>query len=174
MENTAARTGFFGKRRSANTTAENESSFRKEKMTLLEANTQQEYIIKEIKDCELIVISNLLGISHFIDLTYNLNLQDFVKFIGYSSKPEIYFKNASLNFFPSISESFGLVLSEANIHGIPSILLGLDYISIVNKGTVIVYDDSPESLSRESIKLLHNNNINYRKKLGKMELPLIA
>lgn len=48
MENTAARTGFFGKRRSANTTAENESSFRKEKMTLLEANTQQEYIIKEI------------------------------------------------------------------------------------------------------------------------------
>jgi glycosyltransferase involved in cell wall biosynthesis len=127
-----------------------------------------EYIIKEIKDCELIVISNLLGISHLIYLTYNLNLQDFVKFIGYSSKPEIYFKNASLNFFPSVSESFGLVLSEANIHGIPSILLGLDYISIVNKGTVIVYDDSPESLSRESIKLLHNNNINYRKKLGKM------
>ena len=48
MENTATSAGIFGKRRSAEQISENESVFRKEKMTLLEANIQQEYIIKEI------------------------------------------------------------------------------------------------------------------------------
>ena len=34
--------------------------------------------------------------------------------------------------------------------------MGLDYISLANKGTIIIYNDSPESLSKESIKILIN------------------
>ena len=79
--------------------------------------------------------------------------------------PKIYFKNASLHIFPSISESFGLVLSETKIYGIPNILVGIDYISISNGGTIIIYDDSIEAISKESIKILRNDS--YRKKLGK-------
>ena len=57
-----------------------------------------------------------------------------------------------------------MVLSETKIYGIPNILLGLDYISISSGGTVIIYDDLPESLSKQAIKILIHNI--ERKKLG--------
>lgn len=113
-----------------------------------------EYIIKEISKCELNIISNLTGINNLINLINNLNLKDNINFVGYTSNPEIFFNNASLNFFPSISESFGLVLCETKIYGIPNIFIGLDYLSITKGGNIIIYDDSSESLAKESIKLL--------------------
>ena len=84
--------------------------------------------------------------------------------MGYIAAPDILFKNASLSFFPSTTEAFPMVLCETKIYGIPNILLGLDYISISKEGTSIIYDDSPESLSKESIKILKNNKL--RRKLG--------
>lgn len=124
-----------------------------------------QYIIKEIPEGELKIISTLKGIVKHRILVKKLDLEKNVRFVGYNQNPEIYFKNASLHFFPSISESFGLVLSEVKLYGIPSILLGLDYVSIAKGGTIIIYDDKPESLAKESIKILKNKK--YRKKLGK-------
>ena len=124
-----------------------------------------EYISKEIPICEMKIISNVTGTYNLEDLVNNINLKENVKFVGYSSTPEIYFKNASLHIFPTISESFGLALAETKLFGIPNILVGLDYVSIAKGGTKIVYDDSPESISIEAIKIL-NNKI-YMKKLGK-------
>ena len=48
---------------------------------------------------------------------------------------------------------------------IPNIFIGLDYLSTVNGGIINIYDDSPETLAKESIKLLINYE--YRKQLGK-------
>lgn len=124
-----------------------------------------EYIIKEINETKMKIISNINGTYPLQKLIFNLNLEKSIKFIGYTLSPEIFFKNASLHIFPTISESFGLVLSETKIFGIPNILLGLDYVSISKGGNIIIYDDSPESIAKESIKLL--NNVKYRKKLGK-------
>ena len=123
------------------------------------------YIGEEVHDCSLNIISSLNGIKHLIILVSHLKLEKIVNFLGYSSTPETFYKNASLNFFPSISESFGLVLSETKIYGIPSILLGIDYVSIAYGGTIIIYDDNPESLAKEAIKILQNDK--YRIKLGK-------
>ena len=72
-----------------------------------------------------------------------------------------------MHIIPSLSESFSLVLAETKIYGIPNILMGLDYISFANKKTIIIYNDTPESLAKESIKIL--NNYEYKKKLGKEE-----
>ena len=124
-----------------------------------------EYIIKDIPLCKMKIISNITNINFLQDLIINLNLENNVEFVGYILNPKIYFKNASLHIFPSISESFGLVLSETKIYGIPNILVGIDYISISNGGTIIIYDDSIEAISKESIKILRNDS--YRKKLGK-------
>ncbi len=88
-----------------------------------------------------------------------------MKFVGYTSKPEIYFKNASLHIFPSISESFGLVVAETKIFGIPNIVVGVDYTSTVQGGTIIIYDEKPLTIAKEAIKILTNKN--YRKKLGR-------
>lgn len=123
-----------------------------------------EYIIKEISNCELGIISDLKYINNLINLVFNLKLENNIHFLGYISYPESYFHNYSLHLFPSISEAFPMVLTETKIYGIPNILLGLDYIKLAHKGNIIIYDDSPESLSREAIKLLKYHNL--RKNLG--------
>ena len=113
-----------------------------------------EYIIKEISECELKIISNITGINKQQYFVENLNLKNKIKFIGYIAAPDILFKNVSLNFFPSVSEAFPMVLVETKIYGIPNILLGLDYIANLRGGTIIIYDDSPESLAKEAIYIL--------------------
>ena len=95
-----------------------------------------------------------------------LNLDNYIEFVGYTSNPEKYFKKASLHLFPTLVESFGNVLTETLSYGIPNILIGLDYVSASNKGgTVIIYDDSPISLANIVIKVLQNDT--YLKNLGK-------
>ena len=124
-----------------------------------------EYIIEEMYECNMKIISEIEYIFPLLILVNNLNLEKKIQFIGFTLTPEIYFKNASLHFFPTLSESFGLVLSETKIYGIPNILVGLDYVSIAKGGTFIIYDDSPESMAKEAIIIL--KNIIYRKKLGR-------
>ena len=124
-----------------------------------------EYIIKEIPNCELNIISKVSGIEKLLNLVNNLNLENNIKFNGYSSSPDLYFRNASLNIIPSISEAFPMVLSETKIYGIPNIILGLDYIFNAKGGTIIIYDDLPESLAIEAIKIIVERE--YRKMLGK-------
>ena len=58
-----------------------------------------------------------------------------------------------------------MVLGEVKIFGIPSILCSLDYIILSKGGTIIIYDDSPETIAKEAIKILNDDN--YRKRLGK-------
>ena len=94
-----------------------------------------------------------------------LNLTNNIKLSGYTSTPEIYFKNASLHIFPSISEAFPMVLSETKIFGIPTILIGLDYITLAKEGTIIIYEDNPKIIAEEAIKVL--NNKKYKLKLGR-------
>ena len=123
------------------------------------------YIIREVKDCEMKIISDLNKLETLKNLVYNLNLKEKVKFVGYSLKPEEYFHDASLHIFPTVSEAFPMVLCETKLFGIPNILTGLDFVVMAKEGTIIIYDDNPESIAKESIKIL--NNYSYRKNLGK-------
>ena len=123
-----------------------------------------EYIKEEIPDCKMIIISNLKGMENLLYLIDNLNLQKNLIFNGYTSIPEIYYKNISLNIFPSISEAFPMVICETKIYGIPNIIIGIDYITILEGGIGIIYDDFPEFLASKTINILKNNK--YRKKLG--------
>ena len=124
-----------------------------------------EYIIREIPFSQMNIISNLTEINFLRNIINNLSLKNNIIFYDYTSNPEIYYKNACLHISTSISESFSLVLSEAKIYGIPSILLGCDYISIIKGGIVIIDDDSIESIAKEAIKIILNDN--YRKNMGK-------
>ena len=58
-----------------------------------------------------------------------------------------------------------MVLSETKIFGIPSIIIGLDYLTLAKKGNVIIYDDNPSAIAKEAIKILKNEK--NRKFLGK-------
>jgi glycosyltransferase involved in cell wall biosynthesis len=122
------------------------------------------YIVNSIPECKMKMISNKNGLEDIINITKKLELQDNIEFVGYTGKPEIYYSNASLHIFPSICECFPMVLSETKIYGIPNIVLGLDYLSVIKGGTIIIYDDKPYSIAKESIKILKNDKL--RKKLG--------
>ena len=123
------------------------------------------YIINEVPQSEMKIISSLNGLFYLQKLTKDLNLENYIKFVGYTTNPSIYFKNASLHLFPTIIESFGYVLAETKIFGIPNILIGLDYLSTSEGGTVIIYNDSPLTLAEIAVKILKNKK--YKKKLGK-------
>jgi glycosyltransferase involved in cell wall biosynthesis len=110
------------------------------------------------------IISNTNDILFLQKLTKDLFLEKYVKFVGYISNPSIYYKNASIHIFPTLVESFGNVLTETKIFGIPNILIGLDYVSASEGGTVIIYDDSPIFLAKIAIKILKNKK--YKKELG--------
>ena len=120
-------------------------------------------IIKEIPKCKMNILS--FPEKNLEILIHNLNLQKCVKFVGYHTNIDIFLKNSSLHILPSISEAYPMVLSETKIFGIPSIIIGLDYITLAKKGTVIIYDDDPNAIAKEAIKILKNDE--YRKKLGK-------
>ena len=122
-----------------------------------------EYIVKEIPECQMKIVS-LINI-YLQKLIENLNLKQNIKFTGYQEKVDIYLKNASLHILPSFSESYSQVLGEAKIFGIPSILCGLDHLTLAKGGTIIIYDDNPHTLSKEAIKILKDDE--YRKKLGR-------
>ena len=119
-------------------------------------------IIEEIPDCKMYIISDKF--EELEKLIKSLNLEKNVIFTGYQKNIEAYLKNSSLHIFPSIAESYGLVMSETKIYGIPTILCGLDYITLAKGGTVIIYDDNPNTIAKEAIKILKNET--YKKKLG--------
>ena len=120
-------------------------------------------IIKEIPECQMNIISS--PYQNLENSIHNLNLESNVKIVGFQKNPEPYLKNSSLHIFPSLSEAYPMVLGEVKIFGIPSILCGLDYIILSKGGTTIIYDDNPETIAREAIKILNDDN--YRKRLGK-------
>jgi glycosyltransferase involved in cell wall biosynthesis len=124
------------------------------------------YIVKEVPDCQMIIISSLYETNYLMNLVNDLNLKNNVKFVGFTLSPEIYLKNASLHIFPTVIECFPMVLSETKVFGIPNIITGIDYVSAAKGGVINVNDDNPESIANESIKIL--KDYDYRKKLGKI------
>jgi glycosyltransferase involved in cell wall biosynthesis len=122
------------------------------------------YIVDEIHDSEMKIISDTNGLGDLVNLVKKLKLENNVKFVGYTSNPEIYFKNASLHIFPSSTESFGLSLCETKIYGIPNILTGIDYVLPSEGGVINIYNDNPRNIAKEAIKILKNDK--YRKELG--------
>ena len=124
-----------------------------------------EFVIIEIPESKMKIISSLAKTEYLQNLMYNLNMENYIEFVGFIINPEIYFKNSSLHIFPTLTEAFPMALSEIKIYGIPTILLGLDYVTLSEGGTIIIYDESPESIAKESLKIMKNKK--YRFKIGR-------
>lgn len=120
------------------------------------------FVVEEISNCNMIIISEIEKNSTIQRKINSLNLTNNVHFTGYTSTPEIYFKNASLHLFPSVSEAFPMILSETKIFGIPTILIGLDYVSLAKGGTIIIYDDNAKTIAEEAIKILKDKEYKLR------------
>ena len=122
-----------------------------------------ESIVKEVPNFVMNIIS--LPEPKLENLIKTLELDNNIKFIGFLKDPSTFYRNSSLHIMPSLTESYAMTLAEAKIFGIPSIICGLDYLTLAKGGTVILYDDEPIAIAKEAIKILKNNT--YRQILGK-------
>ena len=120
-------------------------------------------ILKDIPNCEMNIVS--AHNNHYQRLIEKLNLSEHVRFVGFKTKVETYFKNSSLHIMPSLAEAYPMVLGEAKIFGVPTILCGLDYLTLAKSGNIIIYDDNPIIIAKEAIKILKDDK--YRMLLGK-------
>ena len=125
--------------------------------------TSMKYIVKEIPESKMYIVSPID--SNLTKSIQDLQLENNVLITGFQTDLTPYLKNSSLHIFPSLNEAYPMVLGEVKIYGIPSILCGLDYIILSKGGTVIIYDDDPNTIGEEAIKILKDDE--YRKKLGK-------
>ena len=57
------------------------------------------YLIKEILDCEMKIITNIDYMGEHKENAHNLTLEDNVKFVGCTSKPEMSFKKIQVYIF---------------------------------------------------------------------------
>lgn len=122
------------------------------------------YIVEEIPESKMIILSNLDDTNLNI-LVEELNLSNHIEIIKNTSNYELYLNNSSLHIFPSIAETFPLILCQTKMHGIINIVTGLDYIQLSKEGVVNVNDDQPETIAKEAIKILKDED--YRAKISK-------
>ena len=124
-----------------------------------------EYIKKEIPDCKMKIVTDLNEIKNLKKLAKELNLENSITFEEYSFSNDKYFNDISLHLLPSIAEGIGLDICETKLFGIPNVLVGLDYLPCSKGGVSIIYEDNPNIIAKECIKILKDEN--YRKQLGK-------
>jgi len=124
-----------------------------------------ELIMKEVPDAKLYLVSSDSSFNEFKNLTKKLNLTNNVVFTPFTSKISDYLLNASIFFFPSITEAFPMALNEAKAYGLPCLTFDISYSVPYQSGVVKVDMFDHEALAREAIKLL--KDYDYRVRIGK-------
>lgn len=91
-----------------------------------------------------------------------LGIDGTVRFLGYQSNVEKYYGAADLFVFPSRSEGWGSVVTEALASGLPCVLSGLEGISDEHiedgKEGFIVRTEAPEAYSARMVELLEDES----------------
>ena len=123
------------------------------------------YIVKEIPDCKMKIITDIDGKNSLKKLSRQLDLENNIVFEEYTSFNEIHFKNVSLHLMTSIAERSGMDVCETKLFGIPNVLVGLDYLPCSKGGVSIIYDDNPKEIAEECIDILRDKA--YREQMGK-------
>ena len=122
------------------------------------------YIVKEIPDAKLTLVTSDSRIQFLRNLTKELNLTNNV-FINYHTyNISSYFLNSSVHMYTSLSEAFPMAMNEGKAYGLPIVAFDVPYSPPYQDGVIVVDQLDCEALARETILLL--KNYNYRKIMG--------
>ena len=124
------------------------------------------YIVKEVPDAILYLVSSDGRIQFLKDLTKNLNLTQNIIFKPGSKNISAIFWNTSIHMFTSLSEAFPMAMNEGKAHGMPIVGFDVPYSVPYQQGFIGVNLFDVKGLARETIKLL--KDYNYRKKMGEI------
>ena len=123
-----------------------------------------EYIVKEVPDARLYLVSSDSRVQFLKNLTRDLNLTKSVIFRGGTFNLSQLFWNCSVHMYTSLSEAFPMALVEGKAHGMPLVGFEVPYSLPYQQGFIGVELFDIEGLARETIKLL--KDYEYRKRKG--------
>ena len=124
-----------------------------------------ELIAKEVPDSKLYFISSNYKIDFLKNLIKELNLTKNIEVLHFTQNVSHYFLNSSVLLYPSLSESYPMVMNEGKAHGLPIVAFNVSYSPPYQKGVILSEIMNYTRMAEESIKLL--KDYNYRKKKGK-------
>ena len=101
------------------------------------------YIIKEIPDCKLTIVS--YADSYLVNLAKKLNVSEHVIFTGFQNDVHKFLVNASIYLLLSDYESYCYALAEAKAFGLANINTEKQYLVLTQNGTININNDSPKS-----------------------------
>jgi glycosyltransferase involved in cell wall biosynthesis len=125
-----------------------------------------EYLIRSIKilkdqNCpaELVIAGDGELKQELKNLTNSLNLNEEIKFLGWTNDKEKFFSSIDIFCLPSLEETFGIVLLEAMKYGKPIISTNCDGPKTIIKNEVngiLINQKSPEQIAAAILKLKNN------------------
>jgi len=122
-------------------------------------------ILKEIKNCKVIIAGDGPLKEQLTKLIYKYNLSNNIKLIGYSDNVKEILAVIDLFILPSLSEGLPISLLEAMASGKPSIASGVGGITEVildNVGGIVIPPHNSESINDAVIKLYRDEQ-HYKK-----------
>ena len=123
-----------------------------------------QYIVKEVPDATLYLISSDSRVQFLKNLTRDLNLTSNIIFRSNTYNLTQLFCNCSVHMYTSLSEAFPMALNEGKAHGMPVVGFKVPYSIPYQQGFIGVELFDVEGLARETIKLL--KDYDYRKRKG--------
>ena len=122
------------------------------------------YIIKEVPDAILNIVSSNSNINFLKDYAKELNVTNNIIFNRFIENISEVFWNSSVFMYTSLSEAFPMAMNEAKAHGLPIVAFNVQYSIPYQSGVINVDMLDCEALANETIKLL--KDYDYRKKMG--------
>lgn len=120
-----------------------------------------EYLIRAIKNFQLLIIGEGSERKNLETLVKELNLQDKVKFLGEIPNQEVpqYLAKASCFVLPSLKEGFGIVILEAMAAGVPVIATNVGGIPdiVEHEHTGILVEKGNAEQIAEAIEKIYSN-----------------
>ena len=122
------------------------------------------YIVKEVPDARLNLVTSDSRIQFLKNLTIELNLTNnvFIQYHTYNISQ--LFLNSSVHMYTSLTEAFPMAMNEGKAHGLPIVAFGVPFSNPYQDGVINVDLLDTKALANETIKLL--KDYDYRKKMG--------
>ena len=124
-------------------------------------------LAEEFPDWNLLMAGTGEELSFLQSLSKELGIEQRIKFLGYVADIKSLYQKTSIHLLTSSVEGFGMVITEAKSHGVPSIMYHIPNVTLVRNGIdgfVIPRRDRDEM--KEKLRLLMNE-IELRKKMGR-------
>lgn len=125
------------------------------------------YVIIKEPDAKLYIVGICNNTySYFLkNYTNKLGLSNNIVFNPLTNNTHEYYKNSSIFLLTSIFEGCPMTLTESKLYGLPTIVVGMNYLSYAKNGVIYINDNNPKLIADEILKIFSNKN--YRELEGK-------